>query len=733
MSIKQKMLSGFGITLAILALIALITFMNLLSIKNASINVVENQQPTVIQSLKLAEKLKETLGSLGFYLLSKEESHKENYIKQLGQTEKLIKGLKQQTSIKEDENATLLVNQIEKDYKEFQSFQQRMFEFAASDQENFPGMSYSSQNINPLSQRILQNINTMISAEEEEEKRAALIKELNNLRYSWTRIMNGVRAFLGFRTPAALAEIANYESSFTTELDTIAQKFGDKLGIDQEESLSKIKTFAEEYKKHIEVVKELHGGDEWRQDAYTIRSQITPLLEKLNSAIDQLVNKQVANIEEISGSLTSKATDTSTIAIVLLLAAMACVALLAYLLMSGIITPMTTAVSGGIDSIRKVMDNFSEENRIDINDIQGDDAINSIAVTFDVMSNALEDAITTQQMYTETLKSKVNKILDVVRKAAEGDLTAELDKFAGDDAIDELGNNVLVMMENLNTLVAQVQDSGIQVTSSATEIAATAKQQEATVSEQAASTNEIMATVTEISATSKELVHTMQEVSQVSESTAESAVEGQDALNRMEATMKQMREATNSITSKLAVLSEKAGNINNVVTTINKVADQTNLLSLNAAIEAEKAGEYGRGFAVVATEIRRLADQTAVATWDIEQMVKEMQSAVSAGVMGMDKFSVEVSNGVDEIAQVGGQLGHIIDQVQTLTPRFESVTQGMQSQSQGGEQITESMVQLNETAQQTAESLRQSNTSIQQLKDAAQQLQHGVSKFKISQ
>ena len=78
------------------------------------------------------------------------------------------------------------------------------------------------------------------------------------------------------------------------------------------------------------------------------------------------------------------------------------------------------------------------------------------------------------------------------------------------------------------------------------------------------------------------------------------------------------------------------------MTTITKVADQTNLLSLNAAIEAEKAGEHGRGFAVVATEIRRLADQTAIASYDIEQLVKEMQSAVSAGVMGMDKFSEEV-------------------------------------------------------------------------------------------
>src|SRR3990172_5250125 len=134
----------------------------------------------------------------------------------------------------------------------------------------------------------------------------------------------------------------------------------------------------------------------------------------------------------------------------------------------------------------------------------------------------------------------------------------------------------------------------------------------------------------------------MNEVSAVAEQTAALANSGQAGLTRMEKIMPQVMEAARSINGKLAVLNEKAANINQVVTTITKVADQTNLLSLNAAIEAEKAGEYGRGFAVVATEIRRLADQTAVATLDIEQMVKEMQSAVSAGVMSVEKFSKKV-------------------------------------------------------------------------------------------
>lgn len=356
----------------------------------------------------------------------------------------------------------------------------------------------------------------------------------------------------------------------------------------------------------------------------------------------------------------------------------------------------------------------------------------ALANAFNNMTQQIRDIIERERQSAEDIKGKVELIQDVVSMAAKGDLTGQIMVYRDHDVISELAAGIQQMLDSLNSLVARIQQSGVQVTSSATEIAATAKEQEATVTEQAATTNQIKATVTEITATSKELVSTMNDVTEVAWKTSEGANAGRSSLTSMEQTMHQMMEATDSIGSKLAVLSEKAGNINTVVTTINRVADQTNLLSLNAAIEAEKAGEYGVGFAVVATEIRRLADQTAVATWDIEQMVKEMQSAVSAGVMGMEKFSEEVRRGVDDVRQVGAQLAHIIEQVDTLIPRFEEVNEGMTSQSQGAQQIRDAIVQLSESAQQTADSLRQSNGAIVQLNEAAGRLQEGASHFRVS-
>lgn len=326
-----------------------------------------------------------------------------------------------------------------------------------------------------------------------------------------------------------------------------------------------------------------------------------------------------------------------------------------------------------------------------------------------------------------TPMAKVLQVVDVMRT---GDLTQRLQLNRADE-IGALEAGFNRMTDELTALVGQAQKSAVQVTTSVTEIAATSREQQATANETAATTTEIGATSREIFATSRDLLRTMNEVSEVAGQSAALAGTGHAGLARMEETMRLVMEAAGSVNAKLAILNEKASNINQVVATITKVADQTNLLSLNAAIEAEKAGEYGRGFAVVATEIRRLADQTAVATYDIEQMVKEIQSAVAAGVMGMDKFSEEVRRGMLDVQNVGGHLTQIIQQVQALAPRFSMVNEGMQTQATGAEQITQALTQLSEAAQQTAESLRQSTQAIDDLTHVANSLRTGVSRFKV--
>lgn len=309
----------------------------------------------------------------------------------------------------------------------------------------------------------------------------------------------------------------------------------------------------------------------------------------------------------------------------------------------------------------------------------------------------------------------VAQVSEIAQQLSQLNLQVGLETTRNDE-VGRLFQAINAMIQSFQQVIAQVQRSGIQITSSSTELAATARQQEATMKTQVEASNQVLGTLEEIVQVNDHLVRTMQDVASSDEQA--SASRQSTDLMRMASAMQQMEAASRAISGRLQSINEKADNITAIVTTITKVADQTNLLSLNAAIEAEKAGEYGRGFTVVAREIRRLADQTAVATLDIERMVGEMQSAVTSGVMEMDKFIAEVQTSAEDVQQIGAKLSDLIQQVQSLSPRFEDVNQ--------------SMTDLNEGLRQTAESLSETFQAIGQLNEAAKGLQNEVTRFKLT-
>jgi methyl-accepting chemotaxis protein WspA len=323
-------------------------------------------------------------------------------------------------------------------------------------------------------------------------------------------------------------------------------------------------------------------------------------------------------------------------------------------------------------------------------------------------------------------------LLGRVREMASGasDLTARI-PVHGSDEIGQLAEGINAMMAKIQAVVQRVRESSIQLLSTASEIAAAARQQEATMNELGSSTTQIAAAVQEISSTTRELAGTMSEVNERANHASSLASAGRSGLGRMEATMQQLVDSTVAISGKLALIREKADSINLVVSTITKVADQTNLLSINAAIEAEKAGEYGRGFLVVAREIRRLADQTAVATLDIESMVRQMHDAVSAGVMQMDKFTEEVRVGAGRVGEINGQTGQIIEEARTLGERFQLVNEGMHNQALGAEQINEAMRRVSTSTRQTAAALEEFNRATSHLRSSVEMLNQEISQFTI--
>ncbi len=389
------------------------------------------------------------------------------------------------------------------------------------------------------------------------------------------------------------------------------------------------------------------------------------------------------------------------------------------LLLTGILTTLaflwglfvTKRVNMRLRELTKATDDFtSGDLSIRVPELYNDE-IGRQAESFNRMASKLE-----------LLINHLYELLTATTALADGDLTARIPIRQDHSEFDQIAESFNKMAQTFENIISRLQQIGVTLTTSASEIASASSEQETIIVDQEATTRDIAVAANEISSTAKEFANTMNDISQMAEQTSHLALTGKGSLNNMESIMGQMVEASGNIASKLAVLSEKAGNITSVITTITKVADQTNLLSLNASIEAEKAGEYGKSFAVIAREIRRLADQTAIATLDIEKMLHDIMTAVSSSVMGVDDFTQEIRKGVGQVRTVNEQLSTIIEQVQIFIGRFALVNEGMQAQSTGAQQINVALEQLIRTAQQTSQAIHQFHRTIQELNNAANEL-----------
>jgi methyl-accepting chemotaxis protein WspA len=332
-------------------------------------------------------------------------------------------------------------------------------------------------------------------------------------------------------------------------------------------------------------------------------------------------------------------------------------------------------------------------------------------------------------------RSLISKPMDKLTVAADcvtnGDLRVKIDTGGSLNEVGVLSRSINNMTQSIREQTIKIREAVHTLNATATAIVSASSQQEEAMKGLEGNVAQVGVSANEISATSQELARTMDGVKTGAEEASRLANAGQASLSGLQGAMQTLSLGTDSISEKLALIRQKAGSIDSIIATITKISDQTNLLSLNAAIEAEKAGEYGRGFSVVAREIGRLANETAISTLDISDIINEMQASVVDGVNEMDRFREGVTHGVRSAGDATMQLSQIIARVANLSPEFEKVNEGMHFQSVGSRQISDALTDLNDSAAQMTSSLSQFKAVTDQLNSAAIGLSETVSRVVV--
>jgi methyl-accepting chemotaxis protein/methyl-accepting chemotaxis protein-1 (serine sensor receptor) len=239
----------------------------------------------------------------------------------------------------------------------------------------------------------------------------------------------------------------------------------------------------------------------------------------------------------------------------------------------------------------------------------------------------------------------------------------------------------------LSRLARDLGQGSVQVASVASQISSSAQSLAQGASEQAASLQETSSSTEEITSMTHKNADNSKGSSQLMVDMSQQVSEGNQKLDLMVASMKEINHS-----------SEK---ISKIIQAIDEIAFQTNILALNAAVEAARAGEAGMGFAVVADEVRNLAQRCAVAAKDTASLIEESMAK-----------SVEGSRRLDEVA---GAIAGITDNAAKVKILVDEVHVGSQEQARGLDQVSKAISQMEQVTQKTAASAEQSAAAGQEL------------------
>jgi twitching motility protein PilJ len=327
-------------------------------------------------------------------------------------------------------------------------------------------------------------------------------------------------------------------------------------------------------------------------------------------------------------------------------------------------------------------------------------------------------------------QAAILRLMNELQTVAEGDLTQEA--TVTEDITGAIADSVNYTVEELRSLVSNVQNTAARVAQTTADVDATSTELLAASNEQLHEIRETGKSVVDMAGRINEVSAQAQESASVARQSLQAAESGLQAVQNAIGGMNSIRDQIQETSKRIKRLGESSQEIGEITELISDITEQTNVLALNAAIQAASAGEAGRGFSVVAEEVQRLAERSADATRQIAALVKAIQTdtqdAIGAmerstqGVVEGAKLSDNAGTALTEIDRVSRQVADLIEQISNAASREAGLANVVADNIQHIFAVTE----------QTGEGTRATANQVRELSRMAEELRQSVSRFKIA-
>jgi len=320
------------------------------------------------------------------------------------------------------------------------------------------------------------------------------------------------------------------------------------------------------------------------------------------------------------------------------------------------------------------------------------------------------------QELTAHLEAKADHYGEVIDAATAGDLTRRLDPESRSEAMASIGRSLNEMLGSVESLVVAIQDAAVpvgersaavsadaeavesrsaEVAHSIEEISEGTDRQERSLSTAAAELNDLSATVEEIASSTNETAARAEDAVEIGKNGRRTARSAIDRMNRIESGMSETVE-------EMSTLRDEVRRIGEVVELIDEIAERTNILALNASIEAARAGESGAGFAVVADEVKSLAEETATATTEVEDLIADVEESTESVAADMFAMEDDVTEGRETVDETVSMLASIVEEIADANASIQSINDATDEQANSTQEVVAMVDEVASVSEQTA-------------------------------
>ncbi|WMJ81113.1 methyl-accepting chemotaxis protein [Clostridium sp. MB40-C1] len=340
------------------------------------------------------------------------------------------------------------------------------------------------------------------------------------------------------------------------------------------------------------------------------------------------------------------------------------------------------------------------------------------------------------------ITKNVKEVNDLSYAIAEGDLTQTIN-LKSQNELGSMGNNLNRMNNNLKELIGKVTGSLEQVVATAEELTSSSEQTQQSAEqvslaiqqvavgsvEQVSITNDTTRIAEDIFTGMEHISNNIQTVTNTSLEAFKRAEKGNEVVYSAIKQINNISEKVSISSGAVLTLGEKSKEIGTIVSVITDIAGQTNLLALNAAIEAARAGEQGKGFVVVADQVKKLAEQSALAAGNISSLINEIQKEIINAINAMNNGNIAVEDGINMVNQAGKSFGeiledinHVASQMQDVTAVTEEIGAGTHKMVAAIENVAKISTQSSEKAENVVAASEEQTALMKEVANAAENL-----------